>query len=318
MRTLSIASLLLALVLVPAGAYLRLDNSGIGCADWPACYGMIGRVADEAPTLGSTYERLVLDAAEPLSRVTPLHRFVASVLGLLVLGMAIVSLRTRKHRLSSLTLLGLTVFLAWLGIYSDGLHSLAVVMGSIGGGFAMLGLLGWTVFRDAKPHANASLAVRRWVAAALLLLCVQIALGGLTSANFAAAACSTFPDCNGTWLPGDDLWTAFDLTRQLETDSTGLALGGAERSDIHKLHRIVGVFTLLASFAAAAFAQRAKLGGAALAVLILVVAEFGIGVASILMELPIGIAVAHNWLAAILLLSLLRLWALCRNRQALL
>src|SRR5210317_533721 len=114
MRTLSIASLLLALVLVPAGAYLRLDSSGIGCADWPACYGMIGRVADETPTLGSTYERLVLDATEPLSWVTPLHRLVASVLGLLILGMAIVSLRTRKHRLSSLTLLGLTVFLAWL------------------------------------------------------------------------------------------------------------------------------------------------------------------------------------------------------------
>jgi cytochrome c oxidase assembly protein subunit 15 len=321
-RALSIASLLLVLVLVPAGAYLRLDSSGIGCADWPACYGMIGRVADEAPTLGSTYERLVVDATEPLSWVTPVHRLVASVLGLLILGMAIVSLRTRKHRPSSFTLLALTVFLAWLGIYSDGLHSLAVVlavvMGNLGGGFAMLGLLGWTVFRDAKPHANASLAVRRWVTAALLLLCVQIALGGLTGANFAAAACPTFPDCNGTWLPGGDLWAAFDLTRQLETDSTGLALGGAERADIHKLHRIVGVITLLASFAAAALAQRAKLGIAALAVLILVVAEFGIGVASILMELPIGVAVAHNWLAAILLLSLLRLWALCRNRQALL
>jgi cytochrome c oxidase assembly protein subunit 15 len=318
MRVLSIVSLLLALILVPAGAYLRLDNSGIGCADWPDCYGMIGKAAEEAPTVGSTYERLVMDATEPMSWVTPVHRFVASVLGLLILGMAIVSLRTGKYRPSALTLLGITVFLAWLGIYSDGLHSLAVVMGNLGGGFAMLGLLGWIVFRDAKPHANASLAVRRWVSVALLLLCLQIAVGGLTSANFAATACPTFPDCNSTWLPGGDLWTAFDLTRELETDSLGLALGDEERADIHKLHRIVGVITLLVSLAAAVFALRAKLVGAALVVLILVVAEFGIGVASILTDLPIGMAVAHNWLAAILLLSLLRLLALCRNRQALL
>ena len=318
MRALSIVSLLLALILVPAGAYLRLDNSGIGCADWPDCYGMIGKAAEEAPTVSSTYERLLVDAKEPMSWVTPVHRFVAGVLGLLILCMAIVSLRTGKHQSSALTLLGLTIFLAWLGIYSDGLHSLAVVMGNLWGGFAMLGLLGWIAFGDAKPRANASPAVRRWVTVALLLLCVQIAVGGLTSANFAAAACPTIPDCNSTWLPGGDLWTAFDLTRQLETDSTGLALGGKERADIHKLHRIVGVITLLVSFAAAVFALRAKLIGAALVVLLLVFAEFSIGVTSILMDLPIGMAVAHNWLAAILLLSLLRLLALCRNRQALL
>ena len=318
MRTLCTLSLLLVLALVPAGAYLRLDNSGIGCADWPDCYGMIGTVAEETPTLGSTYERLVQDATEPMSWVTPAHRLIASVLGLLVLSMAIVSLRTGKSRLNAFTLLGLTVFLAWLGIYSDGLHSPAVVMGNLGGGFAMVGLLGWMLFRDAKPRANASLAVRRWVTAALVLLCLQIVLGGLTSANFAAAACPTFPDCNGTWLPGGDLWTAFDLTRQHETDLTGLALGGAERNDIHKLHRIVGVLTLLASIAAAVFALRSGLVGAAATVLILVVVEFCIGVASILTDIPIGIAVAHNWLAAILLLSLLRLLALCRNRQALL
>jgi cytochrome c oxidase assembly protein subunit 15 len=196
-----------------------------------------------------------------------------------------------------------------LGIYSGGLHSPAVVMGNLLGGFAMLGLLGWLLFRNTRPGSNVPLIVRPWVVAAVLLLCLQIVLGGLTSANFAAAACQTVPDCNGSWLPGGNLWTAFDLTRQHEIGPTGLALGGAERTDIHKLHRLFAVFTLLVAVVAGVLALRARLLVAGLIVVILVAAEFSVGVAAILTDVPIGIAVAHNWLAAILLLALLRLLA---------
>jgi cytochrome c oxidase assembly protein subunit 15 len=318
MRALAIVSLVFVVALVSVSAYLRLQNSGIGCPDWPACYGQIGAAAEEQPTVGSTYERLALEAKEPMSWATPVHRLVASILGLLILGMTLMSLRARRDRLMSFTLLGLTVFLAWLGIYSGGLHSPAVVMGNLGGGFAMLGLLGWMVFRDARPHANASPRVRGWVVVALTLLCIQIVLGGLTSANFAASACQSLPDCHGTWLPGGDLGTAFDLTRQHEIGSTGLAIGGAERADIHKLHRLVAVATLLAALFAGTLAVIGRMGATAVFVIALAATEFGIGAAAILSGLPIGIAVAHNWLAAILLLCLLRLFALCRNTQALL
>ncbi len=318
MRALAIVSLLFVLALVSVSAYLRLDNSGIGCADWPACYGLIGAPAEGAPSIGSTYERLALEAQQPMSWATPAHRLIASVLGLLILGMALLSVRQRRDRLLSFALLALTVFLAWLGIYSGGLHSPAVVMGNLGGGFAMLGLLGWMISRSAHPAANAPLMVRRWVVAAVLLVCLQIMLGGLTSANFAASACQTVPDCHGSWLPGGDLWTAFDLTRQHEIGPTGFALGGAERADIHKLHRLFAVATLLTALVAGIVALRAGLLAGAVTVLILVAAEFSVGVAAIVTDLPIGVAVAHNWLAAILLLGLLRLLALSRNRQALL
>jgi cytochrome c oxidase assembly protein subunit 15 len=318
MRTLATISLLFVIALVSVSAYLRLDNSGIGCADWPQCYGLIGVPAEEEPTLGSTYERLAVEAQQPMSWATPVHRLVASVLGLLVVGMALLSMRQRRDRLLSFTLLGLTVFLAWLGIYSGGLHSPAVVMGNLGGGFTMLGLLGWMVFRNARPHANAPAIVRRWVIAALILLCLQIALGGLTSANFAASACRTIPDCQGSWLPGSNVWTAFDLTRQHEIGPTGLALGGPERADIHKLHRIVAVLAALVVITAGLLALRAGLAVTAITVVAIMVVEFSVGVAAILTNLPIGIAVAHNWLAAMLLLGLLRLLAECHNRQALL
>lgn len=112
--------------------------------------------------------------------------------------------------------------------------------------------------------------------------------------------------------------TAFDLGRRHEIGPTGMAKGGPERADIHKLHRLIAVLTLVTVLFAGVLAVRSKLGAAAAVVIVLVALEFGVGVAAIVTELPIGIAVAHNWLAAMLLLGLLRLLALCRNRQALL
>ncbi|MCH9696033.1 MAG: COX15/CtaA family protein [Gammaproteobacteria bacterium] len=317
MRNLAVSCLLLVVTLVSVSAYLRLQNSGIGCADWPECYGRIGQAASEAPTLGSTYERLAVDAQAPLSWATPVHRLVASILGLLVLARALLSIRQRRERLLSFTLLGLTVFLAWLGIYSEGLHSPAIVMGNLGGGFAMLGLLSWSVFRGSKPRSNAPTSVRYSTGAAIVLLIIQIGIGGFTSANFAASACQTLPDCHGSYWPGRDLPAAFDLTRTHEIGPTGVALGGAERTDIHKLHRLAAVVTVLVAVVAGGLGIRAGLGVTAAAVIVLVATEFSLGIAAIFWQLPVGIAVAHNWIAAILLLTLIRLLALCRNQQAL-
>jgi len=318
MKALATLALLLVVILISVSAYLRLDHSGIGCADWPACYGHIGILSEDNATAGATVERLIDETKQQGSWATRAHRLVASVLGLLILGMALWSLNLRRDRLLSFGLLGLTVFLAWLGIYSAGLHSPAVVMGNLGGGFAMLALLGWLVFRDTTPAANAGPTAKAWTIAALLVLALQIGLGGLTSANFAATACQTFPDCYGTWLPGSDLVTAFNLNRTHEISASGFVVGGAERMDIHKLHRLVAVLTLLMSLAAGVLARRARLGTTAIAVIAIALAEVAVGVAAILTDLPIGIAVAHNWLAAILMLGLLRLLALCNNRQAIL
>jgi cytochrome c oxidase assembly protein subunit 15 len=237
MKKLATTSLLLVIMLVSVSAYLRLDNSGIGCPDWPSCYGQIGVPELAEPTVGSTYERLAEEARQPLSWATPVHRLVASVLGLTVLGIALLSLRVKRDRLISFAMLGLTVFLAWLGIYSGGLHSPGVVMGNLAGGFTLLGLLGWMTFRNAKPRANAPKVTKIWTTAALAWLMVQMMTGGLTSANFAASACQTLPDCHGSYLPGDQWSRAFDISRSHEIGPTGLALGGSERADIHKLHQ---------------------------------------------------------------------------------
>ncbi|RLA26751.1 MAG: hypothetical protein DRR11_05590 [Gammaproteobacteria bacterium] len=310
MQALAKTSLLLVLVLVTLSAYLRLDHSGIGCEPWPACYGNIG-IADESPTAASAYERLLEEASQPLSWARPLHRFVASVLGLAILGLCLLSLNRKKDRLLSLGLLALTVFLAWLGIYSEGLNSPAVVMGNLAGGFAMLGLLGWMVLRKPHPPDGNGSSLQKWASAAIVVLCLQILLGGLTSANFAASACQTIPDCHGSWLPGTEIAAAFDLSGTHTISDAGMVLGGAERAAIHKLHRLVAVLTAVIVLIAGTVAIRSgadlrMVGGAAM---LLVVTEFSLGVSAILTSLPIGIAVAHNWIAALLLLGLLKLLA---------
>ena len=311
MKVTAIVGLLLVMALVSLSSYLRLDHSGIGCTPWPDCYGNIGEQLDEAD-VGTAYDRLVAEARQPMSWARPMHRLIASVLGLLVLGIVGLSLRQKRQRSVSFVLLGLTVFLAWLGIYSEGLHSPAVVMGNLSGGFAMLGLFGWLVFNEGNANSGDSLLnSNRWVSVAVGLLCLQILLGGLTSANFAANACTTLPHCHGMWVPGAEVGTAMDLTRSLEINSDGFVVGGSERQAIHQLHRIVALLTAAVVLFVGVMAIRKEktMRPIGIFVCIVVAMEFLIGVAALRSNIPIGVAVAHNWLAGLLLLGLLKLMA---------
>jgi heme a synthase len=306
-------SLLLVIVLVSLSAYLRLAHSGIGCADWPECYGRIG--LPSAAALPSSpedaYRKLVDESGRSLAWATPLHRLVASVLGLCMVFLFAVSLKLKRHRLLCAALLGLTVWLAVLGLRSGSLHDPAVVMGNLAGGFCMLGLLGWLVFSSgSRGHPPVRVAVTAGLA--VVLLCLQILLGGLTSANFAALSCRTLPDCHGGWWPGPALATALDLTREHEVTSAGQAVGGEERIAIHRAHRLGALAVLAAAILAAllAFGANARFRPVAGIIITLATAEVLLGAAAILTGIPIILAVSHNWLAALLLLALLKLLAL--------
>ena len=242
-------SLLFVIVLISVSAYLRLAHSGVGCADWPACYGRIGDppAASQSISGENAYERIVAEPSQTLAWATPLHRFVASALGLLMVLLMMLALKQKRDRLLSLVLLLVTLFLALLGVKSGGLHSPAVVMGNLGGGFVMLGLLGWMLFKETAPASDRRkkpLPVTLMTLAVLLLV-MQIVMGGLTSANFAATSCQTLPDCHGSWLPGPAVWKAADLSRKHEVTTMGQAIGGQERQDIHMAHRLGAALTTL-------------------------------------------------------------------------
>jgi len=317
MNGLAKTSLLLVIILVSLSAYLRLAHSGIGCDGFPACYGHIG----EAPvaqviTAENAYGRLVDESEKTLAWATPLHRLVASVLGLCVVALFFLALKRKRQRLISFLLLALTVYLAVLGIRSGSLHDPAVVMGNLAGGFCMLGLLGWMVFDDPAQGATATgnLAVKTLAVVALTVLSMQVLLGGLTSANFAATACQTLPDCQGSWLPDRSVFEAMDLSKHHEINEQGAAIGGPEQAAIHKTHRLGALLTFVVLTITAVTALRAneRFRVAALIVLILLALEFSVGVAAVITSLPIGLAVAHNWLAGLLLLATLKLLTLSR------
>ena len=207
MKTLARIALLLVIVLIAVSAYLRLHESGIGCEDWPACYGLTAR----APALSSpgvaqnAYPRIVAQTDAPLAWVALLYRLLASALGLAIALLAVMAFRARQHRVITLVMLGLTALGVLVAFRTGSSQHPAVVMGNLVGGFSMLGLLGWLVFRFEHGAARYTQTrirhIRPLVLVALSVLALQIILGGLTSANFAALVCQTLPDCNGSWLP---------------------------------------------------------------------------------------------------------------------
>ncbi len=178
----------------------------------------------------------------------------------------------------------------------------------------MLGLLGWMVFDSPERIGGGRSSVHRITLIAISVLSLQILLGGLTSANFAATACQTLPDCHGSYWPGSALLTAADLSRRHQVTSTGQAIGGEERLAIHKAHRIGSLLALLAGLLAGlvAFKTDSRYRIVAVIIILLAMTEFTLGVTAVLTGLPIVLAVAHNWLAGLMLLALLKLMALSR------
>ena len=320
LQSLVVLCLALVAALVVLSAYIRLNHAGLGCADWPACYGRIGTL--EAHPAGhstadtvSAYQQLANEKQAPQSWAMTAHRTIASLLGLGIITLTFTAIARRRKGapvLIPLLLLGLTVFLAVLGNWSGGLHRPAVVLGNLIGGFGMLVLL-WLLRLRQRRYSGGGYAthhtLRGWIGFGVLLLCAQILLGSLTSANFAALACTSFPDCYGNWLPGPAISKAFDILRVLPVNAAGVVSGGAETQAIHMAHRLGAWLTFITLGWIALQAIRA--GGiyrdSGFALLVLLLAEISIGVAAVLSSLPIALATTHNALAALLLLNLITL-----------
>jgi cytochrome c oxidase assembly protein subunit 15 len=318
-RRLALFATAFALVVVILGAYTRLSDAGLGCPDWPGCYGHLG-VPDEE------HEVLRANAAFPERPVEGhkawkemVHRYFAGTLGLLIAGLAVIAVMNRRHArqpvLLPLLLVGLVVFQALLGMWTVTLQlKPLVVMGHLLGGFATLTLLWWLAIGGRERHGAPTRARRflPWATLGVVILVGQIALGGWTSSNYAALACPDFPQCQARWLPDMDFDEAFVLWRGLGVNYEFGVLDHPARTAIHFTHRVgavvtaayLGVLGLVILLQGAGFLR--LLGAALLGVLTLQVL---LGVSNIVFQLPLPVAVAHNAVAAILLLTLVTLLA---------
>lgn len=319
------AALALTLVVVVLGAYVRLSDAGLGCPDWPGCYGQLN-VPDEAHQIAAA------NAAYPHRPVEPakawkemVHRYFAGTLGLTILTLTVLAWRRRKAPdqplVLPLFLLALVVFQALLGMWTVTWQlKPVVVMGHLLGGLTTLGLLAWLVLRQGRYWENSitgdERALHGYALLGLVLLVAQIALGGWTSANYAALACPDFPTCQGHWWPPTDFREAFTLWRGLGVSYEGGVLANDARMTIHLMHRLgaLAVFLYLGWLAwrLMATGRSYSVRFAGLAIAGLLAGQLALGIANVVLHLPLPVAVAHNAGAALLLLALVGLNHLLR------
>jgi cytochrome c oxidase assembly protein subunit 15 len=300
----------LALVVVTLGAYVRLSNAGLGCPDWPGCYGraLVPDAATPAHELGFARP---LETGKAWREM--IHRYLAGSLGVVCAALAAIAWRNRRDPnqpwRAPLALVALIVFQALLGMWTVTLLlKPIVVVGHLFGGLATLALLAYLGrWRTARvPGPTAALRVLGLAAAAALVL--QLFLGGWTSANYAAVACPDFPTCQTQWWPAiADFKDGFVLWRGLGIDYEGGVLDHPARVAVHFTHRLGALLAaVLVGFLGWRLARR---GGATradgIAVLAALLLQLSLGVSIVVFGVPLAVAVAHNCIAAILLLTVL-------------
>ena len=314
-------AVVLALVVVLLGAYTRLSDAGLGCPDWPGCYGHIG--VPEKLT-DSTFER-PLEKSKAWKEM--IHRYVAGTLGIAILLIVffVVREKTRVHQSKGLpiVLLLTVIFQALLGMWTVTLLlSPVIVSAHLIGGFTTLALLWWLLLNQTsgqhitQPHHGINRGMKALALIGLLLVIAQIILGGWTSTNYAALACGPdFPTCAGQWWPKMDFVNGFNVSHNSGTNYEFGIMESPARTAIQVTHRIGAliVFTFLLGLSIALW--KFSLGrhkGWAQLMLFFLVAQVTLGILNVALSLPIYIAVAHNLVAVLLLLTLLainhRVW----------
>lgn len=312
MKKLTLFATLLALIVIVLGAYTRLSDAGLGCPDWPGCYGQLTVPQNEIAKAKASL--LYQQTVEPEKAwIEMVHRYLAGTLGLCIFALAVWSLCRRKEEgLSVLPLMtaGLVIFQALLGMWTVTLKlSPPIILLHLLGGLAILSLLWWQFLRlqQTPPQTPQRQMLRPWIISGIVLLIIQIGLGGWTSANYAALICPDFPYCQGVLLPSMKLGAFFS--------GTEIATLNIQRVTIHMVHRIgaliVGLYLAFLALKVILTPPSSGLRGYGIAIACLLIAQISLGILNIVLLLPLQTAVPHNMVAAILLLALITLLAQC-------
>lgn len=315
-RHLVLIGVILALCVVVLGAYVRLTDAGLGCPDWPGCYGTLTVPQSEAAIAKaqSAFPQSAVVVGKAWREMA--HRYLAGTLGLIVLAIFVLGWQAKREiKCSPWTpsfLLILITFQAMLGMWTvTMLLKPAVVSAHLLGGMSTLAILTWFAHRH-WGHYSANIVkssrLRFAIRFALLILFMQIFLGGWTSTNYAALACTDFPTCHGVWLPEMDFKDAFHMVRELGQSTSGGTLSLASITAIQWTHRIGALVTLI--YMGALILNLLKywqLKRWGIALLIALLAQIMLGIANLILHLPLVLAVAHNFTAGLLVIILVLL-----------
>ena len=316
-RRLCLVATLVALCVVVMGAWVRLSHAGLGCPDWPGCYGhlTVGEAVENVDRANAAFPERPLEPDKALKEM--IHRYAASGLGLLILAIAILAWSNRRDPAQPMRLPGflvaLVVFQGLLGMWTVTLLvKPAVVTAHLVGGLATMALCWWLALRvDRTTRPPGERGLRRLAVVGLAVLAVQIMLGGWVSTNYSALACPDFPTCQKSFWPAMDFKDAFVLWRGLGIDYEGGVLDHPARVAIHFVHRLGAVVTaLVLGFLAwrairTGHSRAVRVAGAVLAGLLAV--QWTLGPVMVLKALPLELATAHNGVAALLVLAIVAL-----------
>lgn len=313
-RNLILAALILTLGVISLGAYVRLSDAGLGCPDWPGCYGKITPHHAAAAIEAELAERPGGPVSHAKAWKEMVHRYAAGALGILVLGITVLAWRLRRQTRGGpalpILLLGLIVFQALLGMWTvTQLLKPLVVTAHLLGGMATLSLLLWLRLRERGELKHAYFApahhLRLGAALGLILVVIQVALGGWVSSNYAALACTDFPLCQGMWVPVMDFEHSFTLHRELGETAAGGWLPRTALTGIHWVHRVMALIVTL--FLGWLVLRLLRTPGYLIIGLVIggvLTLQIALGISNVLLDLPLPMAVAHNAGAALLLASL--------------
>lgn len=318
-RNLVLVSILLAILVISLGAYTRLTHAGLGCPDWPGCYGHIDvpKTESEITKAELKFPERPVETQKAWNEM--IHRYFAGSLGLLILLITIISLKNRRQGTPvflPLLILGIVTFQAALGMWTVTMKLMPiVVMAHLLGGFTTLCLL-FLLYLRLTPYRipMGDFTIKKYAKYSIIgifILTAQIALGGWTSSNYAALTCTELPICQDGWVERLTFEESFDLIPpERQTYEFG-HLDHDSRVTIHVMHRVGAIvtFLFLAWLAIAVYknAQTSFFRKVPAILLVVLFIQVGLGVSNVAMSLPLAIAVSHNVVAACLMLVLITL-----------
>lgn len=309
---LAVFATLFAIGVVGLGAFTRLVDAGLGCPDWPTCYGHLWapQTQDEISAANSAYPEIPVDHEKTWPEMV--HRYLASGLGLLIIGIAVAAFRNR-HRPDQpfklpLFLLFLVILQGAFGAWTVTLKLWPqVVTAHLMGGFATFTLL-WLLTLRLGGYRSTSLfslhqrALPRGLAAlALAVVIGQVFLGGWTTSNYAALACPDFPMCQTQLWPDMNFAAGFDLAHPIGPNYLGGHLDIPSRTAIHMAHRIGALITTVVCLWLAFRLFRERFSGLGLTLLLILAGQVTLGISNVVFGLPLAVAVLHNLGGALLL-----------------
>ncbi len=312
LRIVAFIAMFLALFVVMLGAYTRLTDAGLGCPDWPGCYGKLVLPSQEEAIKDAqkAYPQIPIESTKAWTEMA--HRYAAGTLVLLI-GFIIYKTLFGKLRallnvplLLPVTLILLVAFQALLGMWTVTFKLLPiVVMSHLIGGILIFTCMSFFCWQFSGIRGFNLSKYKKWLNIGFIIVLIQIALGGLVSANYAGIACIGFPKCSAMWLPDLDFTHAFNLFPGIGANYQGGLLDNISRVTLQFVHRLGAVITLAYIISVSLWVfftvKQRILRMVALLTFLLVSLQFCFGIINVVYLLPLWTAVLHNGCAALLL-----------------